>query len=47
MPLLAHEQSLVVEGLEAISGVFPVRVRSIDSNNDSVFINPPPRGGVL
>ena len=39
MPLLACEQSLVVEGLEAISGVFPVPVRGIDSDNDSVFIN--------
>ena len=37
--LLAREQSLVVEGLEAISGVFPVPVRGIDSDNDSVFIN--------
>ena len=32
-------QSLVVEGLEAISRVFPVPVRGIDSDNDSVFIN--------
>ena len=39
VPLLAREQSLVVEGLEAISGVFPVQVRGIDSDNDSVFIN--------
>ena len=39
MPLLAHEQSLVVEGLEAISRVFPVPIRGIDSDNDSVFIN--------
>ena len=39
MPLLAREQSLVVEGLEAISSVFPVPVRGIDSDNDSVFIN--------
>ena len=39
VPLLACEQSLVVEGLEAISGVFPVPVRGIDSDNDSVFIN--------
>ena len=39
VPLLAREQSLVVEGLEAISGVFPVPVRGIDSDNDSVFIN--------
>ena len=39
VPLLAREQSLVVLGLEAISGVFPVPVRGIDSDNDSVFIN--------
>ena len=39
VPLLAREQAQVVEGLEAISGVFPVRVRGIDSDNDSVFIN--------
>ena len=39
MPLLAREQSLVVEGLEAISRVFPMPVRGIDSDNDSVFIN--------
>ena len=39
VPLLAREQSLVVEGLEAISGVFPVPVRGVDSDNDSVFIN--------
>ena len=36
---MAREQSLVVEGLEAISRVFPVPVRGIDSDNDSVFIN--------
>ena len=39
VPLLAREQSLVVEGLEAISNAFPVPVRGIDSDNDSVFIN--------
>ena len=39
IPLLAREQSLVVEGLEAISRLFPVPVRGIDSDNDSVFIN--------
>ena len=39
VPLLAREQSLVVEGLEAISRVFPVPVRGIDSDNDSVFIS--------
>ena len=39
VPLLAREQSQVVEGLEAISSVFPMPVRGIDSDNDSVFIN--------
>ena len=39
IPLLAREQSLVVEGLEAISRVFPFLVRRIDSDNDSAFIN--------
>ena len=39
VPLLAREQSPVVDGLEAISNVFPVAVRGIDSDNDSVFIN--------
>ncbi len=39
IPLLAREQSLVVEGLEAIYRVFPVTLRGIDSDNDSVFIN--------
>ena len=36
-----------VEGLVAISGVFPGPVRSIDSDNDGVFINPPWRSRVL
>ena len=44
VPLLAREQSLVVSGLEAISRVFPVPVRGIDSDNDSVFINETPVG---
>ena len=39
IPLLARGQSLVVEGLEAISRLFPVPIRGIDSDNDSVFIN--------
>ncbi len=38
IPLLAHEQSLVVTGLEAVSRVFPVPIRGINSDNDSVFI---------
>ena len=39
VPLPAREQSLVIEVLEAIYRVFPVPVRGIDSDNDSVFIN--------
>ena len=39
VPLPAREQSLVIEGIEAISRVFPVPVRGMDSDNDSVFIN--------
>ena len=39
IPLLAREQSLVVTGLEAVSRVFPVPIRGINSDNDSVFIN--------
>ena len=39
IPLLVREQSLVVEGLETISHLFPVPIRGIDSDNDSVFIN--------
>ena len=35
VPLLAREQSLVVKGLEAISCIFPVQVRGIDSDNDT------------
>ena len=39
VPLLAREQSLVVEGLEAIGQRLPFRIRGIDSDNDGVFIN--------
>ena len=39
IPLLAREQTLVVEGLEAVSRIFPVPIRGINSDNDSVFIN--------
>ena len=39
VPLPAREQSLVVEGLEAIAGELPFPVLGIDSDNDSVFIN--------
>lgn len=47
VPVLAREQSLVVEGLEAISGVFPVPVPAIDSDNNSVFINDTRRSQLL
>ena len=39
IPLLAREQTLVVEGLEAISRALPVPIRGINSDNDSAFIN--------
>ena len=39
IPLLAREQTLVVTGLEAVSRIFPVPIRGINSDNDSVFIN--------
>ena len=39
IPLPAREQSLVVEGLEAIGRRLPFPIRGIDSDNDSVFIN--------
>src|SRR5512143_455332 len=39
VPLVAREQSLVVEGLDVIRRQFPVPVRGIDSDNDSAFIN--------
>ena len=39
VPLLAREQSPVVEGLEAIARQLPFRVLGIDSDNDSAFIN--------
>ena len=39
VPLLAREQSLVVEGLEAIGRQLPFSIRGIDSDNDSAFIN--------
>ncbi|HKA53663.1 MAG TPA: transposase family protein [Candidatus Binatia bacterium] len=39
VPLLAREQSLVVEGLEVIRRQFPIPVLGIDSDNDSAFIN--------
>jgi hypothetical protein len=39
VPLLAREQSLVVEGLDAIFQQIPFSVLGIDSDNDSAFIN--------
>jgi hypothetical protein len=39
VPLLAREQSLVVEGLEVIRRQLPMPVLGIDSDNDSAFIN--------
>ena len=39
VPLLAREQSLVVEGLKSIAEQLPFAVLGIDSDNDSVFIN--------
>jgi hypothetical protein len=38
IPLLAREQSLVVEGLEAIRQQLPFAILGIDSDNDSAFI---------
>ena len=39
VPLPARERSPVVEGLEAVAHVFPVPVRGMDSDNDSVLID--------
>jgi hypothetical protein len=39
LPLLAREQSLVVEGLEALFRQIPFHILGIDSDNDSAFIN--------
>ena len=39
VPLLAREQSVVVEGLKVIHRQLPVPVLGIDSDNDSAFIN--------
>jgi hypothetical protein len=39
VPLLAREQSLVVEGVEVIRRQLPVPVLGIDTDNDSAFIN--------
>jgi hypothetical protein len=39
LPLLAREQSLVVEGLEVLFRQMPFPVRGVNSDNDSAFIN--------
>ena len=39
LPLLAREQSLVVEGLQVLFRQVPFSVKCIDSDNDSAFIN--------
>jgi hypothetical protein len=39
VPLLAREQSLVVEGLNVIRRRVPFQMRGIDTDNDSAFIN--------
>ena len=39
VPLLAKEQSLIVEGLEAIGQRLPFPIRGIDPDNDGAFIN--------
>jgi hypothetical protein len=39
VPLLVREQSLVVEGIEAMGRQFPVAIVGIDTDNDSAFIN--------
>jgi hypothetical protein len=39
IPLLAREQSLVVEGLEMLQRQIPFPVLGIDSDNDKAFIN--------
>ena len=39
LPLVAREQSLVVEGIEVIRLSFPVPLRGLDTDNDSAFMN--------
>ena len=39
VPLLARDQSLVLEGLEAIRHQLPFPIQGIDSDNDGAFIN--------
>ena len=42
VPLLVREQSLVVQGIEAIAKQLPVPIRGIDIDNDSAFVNETP-----
>lgn len=39
VPLLAREQSLVVEGIESLRQQFPIPILGINSDNDGAFIN--------
>ena len=39
VPLLVREQSVVVQGVEAMARQLPVAMRGIDSDNDSAFLN--------
>ena len=39
VPLLAREQTLVIEGLKRIGKQMPVTICGIDSDNDGAFIN--------
>ena len=39
IPLMAREQSLVVEGLTVLRRQFPMPIRGIDTDNDGAFIN--------
>jgi len=39
VPLIAREQSLVIEGLEVIGKQMPIPIVGINSDNDSAFIN--------
>ena len=39
IPLVAREQSLVVEGLGVLRHQFPMPIRGIDTDNDGAFIN--------
>ncbi|HMB03082.1 MAG TPA: transposase family protein [Isosphaeraceae bacterium] len=39
VPLVAREQSLVLEGLAVMRRQFPVPIRGIDTDNDGAFIN--------